>query len=41
MLKISKHISSTSQNIVKENIESLRILNMNISKLINYSKEMC
>ncbi len=26
MLKISKHISSTSQNIVKENIEFLRIL---------------
>jgi hypothetical protein len=26
MLKILKHISSTSQNIVKENIESLRIL---------------
>ncbi len=40
MLKFSKDISSKSKNIVKENSEYLGI-EMKISKLINYSKDMC
>jgi len=44
MLKISKNLSSSSQNILKENIEIFRTIlihEVNISKLINYSTNMC
>ncbi len=44
MLKISKIISSKSKNIVKDNSEYLGIfyfVEMNFSKLINYSMNMC
>jgi hypothetical protein len=44
MLKISKIISSKSKNIVKKNSEYLKnipFVEMNVSKLINYSTGMC
>jgi len=44
MLKFSKIISSKSKNIVKEKSWYLRIFHfveMNVSKLINYSTNMC
>jgi len=44
MLKFSKIISFKSKKILKENSGYLRIFSfveMNVSKLINYSTDMC
>jgi hypothetical protein len=44
MLKFSKIISSKSKNIVKKNsgyFENIPFVEMNVSKLINYSMDMC
>jgi hypothetical protein len=43
ILKISKIVSSKSKNIVKENriFKNIPFVEMNVSKLINYSTNMC